>query len=135
MLSGWKFRVHGTALTGQTYDKTYTTDAQGKIIISNLRIGTYTVEEVTTGVVGYITPENRTVEVKYNKTVTVNMQNTPYGNINIKKVNSKTGEIVSGAKFAIYESDGVTPAKAYTSSTDSTLIDAVITEAPAVCLQ
>lgn len=131
VLSGWKFRVHGTALTGQTYDKTYTTDAQGKIIISNLRIGTYTVEEVTTGVVGYITPENRTVEVKYNKTVTVNMQNTPYGNINIKKVNSKTGEIVSGAKFAIYESDGVTPAKAYTSSTDSTLIDAVITEAPA----
>ena len=56
VLSGWKFRVHGTALTGQTYDKTYTTDAQGKIIISNLRIGTYTVEDVTTVVVGYITP-------------------------------------------------------------------------------
>jgi hypothetical protein len=45
VLSGWQFRVTGTAKTGQSYDKTFTTDAKGTITISNIRIGDYKVTE------------------------------------------------------------------------------------------
>lgn len=36
VLSGWQFRVTGTAKTGQSYDKTFTTDArvQSQSVIS-----------------------------------------------------------------------------------------------------
>ncbi|MDE8718467.1 SpaA isopeptide-forming pilin-related protein, partial [[Eubacterium] siraeum] len=49
VLSGWQFRVTGTAKTGQSYDKTFTTDAKGTIPLSNIRIGDYKVTEVKTG--------------------------------------------------------------------------------------
>ena len=131
VLSGWQFRVTGTAKTGQSYDKTFTTDAKGTITISNLRIGDYKVIEVKTGkTVGYITPANQTIEVKSNATTTATFENKPFGHIVINKVDAKTGEKVTGATFGIYtDSTCKTVAKAYKSDTDSTLVNAVITEA------
>ena len=130
VLSGWQFRVTGTAKTGQSYDKTFITDANGNITISNLRIGDYKVTEVKTGkTVGYITEESKDIEVKTDTVTTVNIENKPYANIVINKVDAKTGEKVSGATFGIYtDAECEIPAKAYTSATDDTLIDAVITE-------
>ena len=130
VLSGWQFRVTGTAKTGQSYDKTFTTDAKGTITISNLRIGDYKVTEVKTGkTVGYITEESKDIEVKTDTVTTVNIENKPYANIVINKVDAKTGDKVSGATFGIYtDAECEIPAKAYTSATDDTLIDAVITE-------
>ena len=130
VLSGWQFRVTGTAKTGQSYDKTFTTDAKGTITISNIRIGDYKVTEVKTGkTVGYITENSKDLEVKTDTVTTVNIENKPYANIVINKVDAKTGEKVSGATFGIYtDSECEIPAKAYTSATDDTLIDAVITE-------
>ena len=130
VLSGWQFRVTGTAKTGQSYDKTFTTDAKGTITISNIRIGDYKVTEVKTGkTVGYITEESKDIEVKTDTVTTVNIENKPYANIVINKVDAKTGEKVTGATFGIYtDAECEIPAKAYTSATDDTLIDAVITE-------
>ena len=130
VLSGWQFRVTGTAKTGQSYDKTFTTDAKGTITISNIRIGDYKVTEVKTGkTVGYITENSKDLEVKTDTVTTVNFENKPYANIVINKVDAKTGEKVSGATFGIYtDAECEIPAKAYTSATDDTLIDAVITE-------
>lgn len=130
VLSGWQFRVTGTAKTGQSYDKTFTTDAKGTITISNIRIGDYKVTEVKTGkTVGYITENSKDLEVKTDTVTTVNFENKPYANIVINKVDSVKGTALSGATFGIY-TDTVCeiPAKAYTSATDDTLIDAVITE-------
>ena len=132
VLSGWKFEVSGTALNGTLVaTKTYTTDAKGEINISNLLIGTYTVKEVKDGkTVGYITPANQTIEVKSNATTTATFENKPFGHIVINKVDAKTGEKVTGATFGIYtDSTCKTVAKAYKSDTDSTLVNAVITEA------
>ena len=132
VLSGWKFEVSGTALNGTPVaTKTYTTDAKGEINISNLLIGTYTVKEVKDGkTVGYITPANQTIEVKSNATTTATFENKPFGHIVINKVDAKTGEKVTGATFGIYtDSTCKTVAKAYKSDTDSTLVNAVITEA------
>ena len=130
VLSGWQFRVTGTAKTGQSYDQTFTTDAKGTITISNLRIGDYKVIEVKTGkTVGYITPANQAIEVKSNATTTATFENKPFGHIVINKVDAKTGEKVTGATFGIYtDSTCKTVAKAYKSDTDSTLVNAEIIE-------
>lgn len=130
ILSGWQFRVTGTAKTGQSYDQTFTTDAKGTITISNLRIGDYKVIEVKTGkTVGYITPANQTIEVKSNATTTATFENKPFGHIVINKVDAKTGEKVTGATFGIYtDSTCKTVAKAYKLDADSTLVNAEITE-------
>lgn len=130
VLSGWQFRVTGTAKTGQSYDKTFTTDAKGTITISNIRIGDYKVTEVKTGkTVGYITEDAKGIEVKTDTVTTVNIENKPYANIVINKVDSVKGTALSGATFGIYtDTECEIPAKAYTSATDDTLIDAVITE-------
>ena len=130
VLSGWQFRVTGTAKTGQSYDRTFTTDAKGTITISNIRIGDYKVTEVKTGkTVGYITENSKDLKVKTDTVTTVNFENKPYANIVINKVDAKTGEKVSGATFGIYtDAECEIPAQAYTSATDGTLTDAVITE-------
>ena len=130
VLSGWQFRVTGTAKTGQSYDQTFTTDAKGTITISNLRIGDYKVIEVKTGkTVGYITPANQTIEVKSNATTTATFENKPFGHIVINKVDAKIGDKVTGATFGIYtDSTCKTVAKAYKSNTDSTLVKAEIIE-------
>lgn len=130
VLSGWQFRVTGTAKTGQSYDQTFTTDAKGTITISNIRIGDYKVTEVKTGkTVGYITENSKDIEVKTDTVTTVNIENKPYANIVINKVDAKTGEKVSGATFGIYtDAECEIPAQTYTSATDGTLTDAVITE-------
>lgn len=130
VLSGWQFRVTGTAKTGQSYDQTFTTNVKGTITISNLRIGDYKVIEVKTGkTVGYITPANQTIEVKSNATTTATFENKPFGHIVINKIDAKTGEKVTGATFGIYtDSTCKTVAKAYKSDTDSTLVNAEIIE-------
>ena len=130
VLSGWQFRVTGTAKTGQSYDKTFTTDAKGTITISNIRIGDYKVTEVKTGkTVGYITENSKDLEVKTDTVTTVNFENKPYANIVINKVDAKIGDKVTGATFGIYtDSTCKTTAKAYKSDADSTLVNAEITE-------
>ncbi len=130
VLSGWQFRVTGTAKTGQSYDKTFTTDAKGTITISNIRIGDYKVTEVKTGkTVGYITENSKDIEVKTDTVTTVNFENKPYANIVINKVDSVKGTALSGATFGIYtDAECEIPAQAYTSATDDTLTAAVITE-------
>ena len=130
VLSGWQFRVTGTAKTGQSYDKTFTTDAKGTITISNILIGDYKVTEVKTGkTVGYITENSKDLEVKTDTVTTVNFENKPYANIVINKVDAKTGEKVTRATFGIYtDSTCKTTAKAYKSDADSTLVNAEITE-------
>ena len=130
VLSGWQFRVTGTAKTGQSYDKTFTTDAKGTITISNIRIGDYKVTEVKTGkTVGYITENSKDLEVKTDTVTTVNIENKPYANIVINKVDSVKGTALSGATFGIYtDAECEITAQAYTSATDDTLTDAEITE-------
>ena len=108
-LNGWKFRVTGTALTGQKYDKTFSTDTNGKIMIADLRIGDYKVEEVTTGIVGYITPDSQNVTVEYNKTATLEFTNVPIGNVHVTKIDKDYPDNkLTGAEFTVYKTDKIT---------------------------
>lgn len=71
-VEGFSFRVTGS----NGYDMTFTTDKQGEILIDGLRIGEYTVSEVSDKASsGYILPADQTVTVKVDETVTVTMHN------------------------------------------------------------
>ena len=107
VIEGWKFRITSvdvpTLPEGVSYDETFTTDAEGKISVT-LRIGTYKVEEVTTGVTGYLFPDAKDIEIKWNEDTDTEMENTPYGKIVLNKVDEfKNDVLVSGAVYAVYK--------------------------------
>jgi len=71
-VEGFTFRVTGV----NGYDSTYTTDKNGEISIDGLRIGEYTVSEVSDNVsAGYILPADKKVTVKVGETVEIEMHN------------------------------------------------------------
>lgn len=71
-VEGFSFRVIGN----NGYDKTFTTDKNGEILIEGLRIGEYTVSEVSNKASsGYILPADQKVTIKTDETATVTMHN------------------------------------------------------------
>ena len=71
-VEGFSFRVTGT----NGYDQTFKTDKNGEIFIEGLRIGEYTVYEVSDSVSsGYILPADKQVTIKVDETATVEMHN------------------------------------------------------------
>ena len=72
MVEGLTFRV-----TGQNgYDRSFTTDKNGEIFIEGLRIGEYTVSEVSDNVsAGYVLPADKKASVKVGSTTVVEMHN------------------------------------------------------------
>ena len=70
-VEGFSFRV-----TGKDYDQTFTTDTNGEILIEGLRIGEYTVSEVSDDAsAGYILPAEKQATVKTDATTIVEMHN------------------------------------------------------------
>ena len=71
-VEGFTFRVTGV----DGYDSTFTTDKNGEISVEGLRIGEYTVSEVSDNVsAGYILPADKKVTVKVGETVEIEMHN------------------------------------------------------------
>ena len=70
-LEGFSFRV-----TGANYDKTFKTDKNGEIFIEGLRIGDYTISEVSDNAsAGYILPADKQATVQVGATTIVQMHN------------------------------------------------------------
>ena len=70
-VEGFSFRV-----IGKDYDQTFKTDKNGEIVIDGLRIGEYTVSEVSDKAsAGYILPADQKVTIKTDETATVTMHN------------------------------------------------------------
>lgn len=70
-VEGFSFRV-----IGKDYDQTFTTDENGEIEIDGLRIGEYTVSEVSDKASsGYILPADQKVTIRTDETATVTMHN------------------------------------------------------------
>ena len=70
-VEGFSFRI-----TGVNYDQTFTTDKNGEILIENLRIGDYTVSEVSDKAsAGYILPADKQASVQTGATTIVQMHN------------------------------------------------------------
>lgn len=111
MLQGAKFRVRylgGTSGTGGTVIGEYTTSANGTIVITGLKAGTYVVEE-TKAPTGYEiddTPQTVYLSGKEQDVVTVEFSNGKHGNLIITKIDSATKQPLPGAQFKITTSDG-----------------------------
>ncbi len=70
-VEGFSFRV-----TGVDFDQTFKTDKNGEIVIEGLRIGDYTVSEVSDKAsAGYILPADKQATVKVDATTIVQMHN------------------------------------------------------------
>ena len=71
-VEGFTFRVTGV----NGYDSTFTTNKNGEISVDGIRIGEYTVSEVSDNVsAGYILPADKKVTVKVGETVEIEMHN------------------------------------------------------------
>ncbi len=105
-ISGIDFHVTGTALTGQSYDQTFTTDENGEIFIDDLRIGSYTVSEVgTENTVQYVLPDSQTVEIGYDETTTAEFYNRlKRGRVQGHK-SDEDGLFLSGVVFGLFSPD------------------------------
>ena len=71
-IEGFSFRVTGA----NGYDQTFKTDKNGEIFIEGLRIGDYTVSEVSDSVsASYVLPADKTATVLQDATTIVEMHN------------------------------------------------------------
>ena len=71
-VEGFTFRITGV----NGYDSTFTTDKNGEILVDGLRIGEYTVSEVSDNVsAGYILPADKKITVQTDSTVEIEMHN------------------------------------------------------------
>ena len=71
-VEGFSFRVTGTG----GYEQTFVTDKNGEIFIEGLRIGDYTVSEVSDGVsANYVLPADKKVTILADKTTVAQMHN------------------------------------------------------------
>lgn len=87
---------------------TYVTDEKGEIYIENLRIGNYTVREISTQE-NYILNENDfNITIEYNNTTTITIDNEyKKGNLKVYKVDSDENKItLGGVKFDLIDKNG-----------------------------
>ncbi len=111
VLQGAKFEIRylsGTSGTGGTTIGTYTTSANGTIVLNRLKAGTYVVEEVQAPAGYEITEAAKTVYITGNEQAVVSIEFADKSNsgLYVKKVDSVTGKALSGAIFKITTSAG-----------------------------
>lgn len=110
-LQGAKFRVRylgGTSGTGGTIIGEYTTSANGTVVITDLKAGTYIVEE-TKAPSGYEiddAPQTVYLSGKEQDVITVEFADGKHGNLIVEKIDSVTKQPLAGAQFKIIYSDG-----------------------------
>lgn len=76
VLAGFTFRVVGSDITGNAFSQEYVTDENGQIKIEGLRVGNYTISEVSNDKnKAYILPPDVTVTVHAEKTVVAKFYN------------------------------------------------------------
>lgn len=114
-VAGFEFRVQGNGI-----DQTVYSDASGKINVTDLEDGTYTVTEILPADSAYYctSPNPQTVSVETGKTATVTFNNEPkQWQVTVYKEDAETGEAqadatLDGAVYGLYRGD--TLVKEYT---------------------
>ena len=111
MLQGAKFEVRylgGASGTGGTVIGQYATSANGTIVITGLKAGTYIVQE-TKAPDGYEidgTPQTVYLSGRDQDVVTVEFADGRHGGLIVQKIDSVTKQPLPGAQFEITTSDG-----------------------------
>lgn len=106
MIAGVQFRVSGVGDNGKTYNQVHTTDADGRIEIDGLYIGSYTITELglpDSGIPSWvIAPEPQVVRVNTNQVSTVEFFNElKRGSLLVQKQSEVAG-FEAGVSFRVY---------------------------------
>ncbi|MDL2232060.1 hypothetical protein LJC63_00580 [Ruminococcaceae bacterium OttesenSCG-928-L11] len=84
----------------------FTTNAQGKIILTGMNEGTYYLQE-TEAKQGYVLDSTvREIALQWGKTTSIGIKNTPMASLRIKKVDAVSGKPVPGTTFLLYDMKG-----------------------------
>ena len=85
-----------------SYSTTVTTDSHGRIFLDSIPVGTYRVTEINVPSYVILCPIPQEVALKAGETSTVTFFNALKPTLEIRKVDSVTGDPVKGAKFQIW---------------------------------
>lgn len=85
-----------------SYSTTATTDSHGRIFLDSIPVGTYQVTEINVPSYVILCPIPQEVALKAGETSTVTFFNALKPTMEIRKVDSVTGDPVKGAKFQIW---------------------------------
>ena len=85
-----------------SYSTTVTTDSHGRIFLDSIPVGTYQVTEINVPSYVILCPIPQEVALKAGETSTVTFFNALKPTMEIRKVDSVTGDPVKGAKFQIW---------------------------------
>ena len=85
-----------------SYSTTATTDSHGRIFLDSVPVGTYQVTEINVPSYVILCPIPQEVALKAGETSTVTFFNALKPTLEIRKVDSVTGDPVKGAKFQIW---------------------------------
>ena len=85
-----------------SYSTTATTDSHGRIFLESIPVGTYQVTEINVPNHVILSPIPQEVALKAGETSTVTFFNALKPSLEIRKVDSITGDPVKGAKFQIW---------------------------------
>ena len=85
-----------------SYSTTATTDSHGRIFLNSIPVGTYQVMEINVPSYVILCPIPQEVALKAGETSTVTFFNALKPTLEIRKVDSVTGDPVKGAKFQIW---------------------------------
>ena len=87
---------------------TYTTDANGEILIENLEVGKYKLKEIETNKWYNLETKEKEIEIYENKTSQITVENElKKGQIKIIKVDSDNNEVkLKGVKFEVQDKNG-----------------------------
>jgi len=107
-LSGVEFYVCDSdgAVIGNANGK-FTTDFAGSVLINNLKPGSTIVVRESRTISGYVLDDTpQSIKIRANETVTLEFRNKPKGTLIVQKIDSATGEPLTGAQFRIVAANG-----------------------------
>lgn len=110
-VEGATFQVRylaGTSGTGGTVIGTYKTSSNGSFTVTDLKAGTYVVEEIASDDTHVIdaAPQTAFISGKEQDVVQLYFGNAPKGNLLVKKVDAVTGKPLSDVEFQVTTAEG-----------------------------
>lgn len=91
--------------TSTLIKRNITTDANGMVTVTDLPYGNYYLKE-TTALTGYKTCDDIPFVIESDEGASITVENERIlGTVNLTKVNSETGKVLSGAVFRLYDSE------------------------------
>jgi len=114
---------------------TFKTDSKGSFVVNGLAPGTVAMVKETKAKDGYILDDTvQSVTIESGRQTVLEFRNQPLGSLLVKKVDAKTGEVLSGVEFSVTDKDGVAIGK-FTTDAEGTFLVSGLTPGETVIVK